>query len=331
MAISKAARAAIRVLSYMDPDVRKTYKFSRRLERLIARLYVAPEEYSIWDHKVERNGYNIPVRIFMPPEATKKALVFFHGGGWVTGNIDTYSRSCVDICNQTGQMVFAVDYRLAPEHRFPCALEDCYAVLRDLYSGSVEGLSAEHITLMGDSAGGNLAAALSLLARDRGEFLPRSQILIYPATMNHHRADSPFPSVVENGKRYFLTAKRVENYLNLYRAAPNDIYSPYFAPILAEDFSNQPRTLVITAEFCLLRDEGEEYGRRLRQGGAKVSIHRIADALHGFFTLPPSFSIVAEAYELIRQFLGEEDLLEKDAVEPPGQCGEDLPAQQQSP
>ncbi len=305
MAINPAVRAAIKAISYVGPDIKKTYRLSRKLSDMLARLYTAPEDYVIWEHKVERQGYNIPVRVFSPPKPVEKALVFFHGGGWVTGNIDTYNRTCVDLCSQTGQMVIAVDYRLAPEHRFPAGLEDCYAVLQDLYRGEFEGLSPENITLIGDSAGGNLAAAVSLLARDRGEFLPARQILIYPATWNDHSETSPFPSVLENGTDYLLTAKHLQDYLNLYRFAPDDINNPYFAPLLMKDLSRQPDTLMITAEFCPLRDEGEAYARALAQAGNRVEMYRVKDALHGFFTLPASFSQVQELYAQINRFLGE--------------------------
>jgi acetyl esterase/lipase len=299
-------RAALKAISYMDLDIRKTYKMTRKLSKMLATLYTAPEDYTIWEHPVEREGYSVPVRIFSPPQPGGEALVFFHGGGWVTGDIDTYSRTCVDMCSQTGRIVIAVDYRLSPEYRFPVALEDCYAVLREIYGGHFEGILPEDITLLGDSAGGNLAAAVSLMARDRGEFLPRRQILIYPATSSDHSEGSPYPSVRENGTEYLLTARRVSDYLELYQSSPDDLQNPYFSPILAEDLTNQPETLMITAEFCPLRDEGEHYAARLREAGNRVELYRVRDALHGFFTLPPSFSHVSEVYSVINRFLGKD-------------------------
>jgi len=310
MAISPAMKAALKAISYMDLDIKKTYKLNRKLSKMLATLYTAPEDYTIWDHPVERDGYCIPVRIFSPPQLSEKAIVFFHGGGWVTGDIDTYSRTCVDMCRQTGHIVIAVDYRLSPEYRFPTALEDCYAVLREVFAGHFEEVLPGNITILGDSAGGNLAAAASLLARDRGEFLPRKQILIYPATSNDHSQHSPYPSVRENGTDYLLTAKRVNDFLEMYRSSRADLQNPYFAPILAADLKNQPKTLVITAEFCPLRDEGEHYAARLREAGNQVTLYRVADALHGFFTLPPTFSHVSEVYSVINRFLGEAAELE---------------------
>ena len=206
----------------------------------------------------------------------------------------------------TGHVVVSVDYRLAPEHPFPAGLEDCYAVARDIFlDAQLLGVPAESITLIGDSAGGNLAAALSLLARDRGEFLPRRQILLYPATYNDHTARSPFPSVRENGEGYILTAKRIGEYMELYASCGADRKSPYFAPLLAEDLSGQPDTLIITAQYDPLRDEGEAYGKKLLAEGNRVKIHRIGEALHGFITLPPTLRVVKEAYGVINEFLSE--------------------------
>ena len=150
----------------------------------------------------------------------------------------------------TGHLVVSVDYRLAPEHRFPQGLEDCYAVAREVcLDASLFGVSARRITLIGDSAGGNLAAAVSLMARDRGEFLPARQILIYPATWNDHTPASPFRSVTENGTDYLLTSRRICDYMELYRGSAADLQNPYFAPLLAEDFTGLPETLVVTAQY----------------------------------------------------------------------------------
>ena len=142
----------------------------------------------------------------------------------------------------------------------------------------------------------------SLMARDRGEFLPRRQILIYPATYNDHTEHSFFDSVRENGTDYLLTSKRVCDYMDLYKSSDEDLHNPYFAPLLAKSLADQPDTLVITAEYDPLRDEGEEYARKLRKFGNQVQLHRVADGLHGFFSLPPSFPQVKECYEIINRF-----------------------------
>ena len=203
-------------------------------------------------------------------------------------------------------MVVSVEYRLAPEHRFPTGLQDCYAAAKALYSRRIMELDPGRITLAGDSAGGNLCAAVSLMARDREEFAPARQILIYPALNNDYTDHSPYASVKENGQSYLLTAKKMEQYLELYQGSPADRQNPYFAPLCEKDLSRQPRTLILTAEYDPLRDEGEEYGRRLKEAGNQVSVYQVKDALHGFFALGIKYYHVQESFQVINRFLKEE-------------------------
>ena len=227
----------------------------------------------------------------------------------MTESIDNYERICARLADATGQYVVAVEYRLAPEDKFPSGLEDCYAVAKVLYRGEfVLNVKPENITLIGDSAGGNLCAALSLMARDRGEFMPDRQILIYPATYNDYTENSPFPSVKENGTDYLLTAGKMQDYIDLYARDEEDKKNPYFAPYVAEDVSNQPDTLILTSEFDPLRDEGEAYGKRLKEAGNRVEIHRIKDALHGYFALGIKQLHVQESFTYINAFLKGETL-----------------------
>lgn len=304
MAINKFMQATLRALSYPDINSKKNYKAERLVINATHRHYLRPF-YKIWDHKVNAADHEIPVRIFSPKrKGNFPVLLFFHGGGWVTGNIDSYDKVCTTMAEMTEHAVVSVDYQLAPEHPFPAAPEDCYLVAKELFlNASLLGISPEQIILIGDSAGGNLAAAVSLMAKDRGEFLPKRQILIYPATYNDHSEQSPFPSVIENGTGYLLTSKRIRDYMELYIQNQKDWNHPYFAPLLAENLENQPRTLILTAEFDPLRDEGEAYGKKLRQFGNQVEIHRLKDALHGFISLPSSFPHVKRSYKYINRFL----------------------------
>lgn len=308
MAINKTMRKILKALSYGGIEV----EASRHLADLKAidplRIF-----HKTIDYKIYNGDYDVPVRIYFPQEpfdgahaATDKlpVLLFFHGGGWVTESIDNYDRVCARMAQDTNHIVVSVGYRLAPEHRFPIGLEDCYAVAKALYTNEfILNVSPERITLIGDSAGGNLTAALSQMARDRGEFIAKRQVLIYPATNNDYSKDSKFASVHENGEDYLLTAGKMQDYLALYQNAPEDLENPYFAPILAENLENQPRTLILTAEFDPLRDEGEAYGERLKEAGNQVEMHRIKDALHGFFALGIKYYHVQESFEYIRAFL----------------------------
>lgn len=305
MAISKTLLAALRAISY-DPDVKKNYEPMRRLLRA-THPKALPIDYREWSHKVICGGREVPVRLFTPVDSfARPMIVFFHGGGWVTGDVDSYNKVCANLCRNTNRIVVSVDYALAPEYKFPLGLEECYAVTKEIFldTQGLFSIDKNDITLMGDSAGGNLAAAVSLMARDRGDFLPYNQILIYPATgADHSLKTSPYESVRENGTDYLLTAKRICDYMELYRSSPEDEKSPYYAPVLSEDLSNQPRTLVLTAQFDPLRDEGELYGKRLQEAGNDVTILRVPDALHGYFSLPLTFQIVRETFVAINHFL----------------------------
>jgi acetyl esterase/lipase len=303
--INKAMRAALKAVAYLNVDIKKSYKVERGFKNLSARIRGKPAEYTIWDHRIQNGDYEVPVRIFLPKKGNpRRLLLFFHGGGWVTGSIESYTRLCADLAGVTSSIVVSVDYRLAPEYRFPTAPEDCYAVARELFLGkSLLNVAPTNITIIGDSAGGNLAAVVSLMARDRGEFMPPRQILLYPATAADHSENSPFPSIRTNGTDYLLTSKRVQDMIELYKSSEEDWRNPYFAPLEAADLRNQPRTLLITSEYCPLRDEGELYGKRLEEAGNKVKICRMKDTFHAYMMLPPRFVCVQRTYELINKFL----------------------------
>lgn len=292
--------------------------------------------YRTLDYKIYNGDAEVPMRIYFPggeafgaadlgesrekragvdfgkmTDNTYPVLLFFHGGGFVTESMETYNRICWDMARQTGQVVVSVDYRLAPEYRFPVPFEDCYAAARAIFSNeSILNVKPEQITIIGDSAGGNLAAAVCQRARDTGDFAPKRQILIYPCLNNDYSEEVPYPSVRENGTGYLLTRKNMADYLDLYEQSAADRESPYFSPLQAEDYSNLPDALVITGQYDPLRDEGEEYARRLRAAGVPVRLHRIADAVHGFFLLPVGYPAVKETYEYINRFLREKERAE---------------------
>lgn len=296
----------IKILSIPHLNLKKNYK----IYRAIISFFNPPmkKEYNTLDYKMEMEGREIPVRIFLPEEGeSEKLLIFFHGGGWVTGDIDSYTNVCRNMANKTEHIVVSVDYRLAPENPFPKGLEDCYYVTKEIFKEpSILNCKKEDIVLIGDSAGGNLAAAVSLLARDRGDFNPKKQILIYPATNYDHSEDSPYDSIRENGSDYIMTSERIQDYLDLYVEREEDKLNPYVAPILSKNLKNQPDTLIITAQYDPLRDEGEAYGRKLEAAGNRVEIYRIKNALHGFFALGIKSNHVQESFDIINNFLRRE-------------------------
>ncbi|MEF9839696.1 MAG: alpha/beta hydrolase [Lachnospiraceae bacterium] len=309
MAINKTMRKVLKALSYGEIEV--------EVARNIANLKkIDPLKifYQTVDYKIYNGDYEIPIRIFFPSEEElekkedpRSVLLFFHGGGWVTDSVDNYERICARLARNTNQIVVSVEYRLAPEYKFPTGLEDCYAVAKAIYTNyDILNISPDDITIIGDSAGGNLAAALCLMAKDRKEFTPKRQILIYPATNNDYSENSPFQSVHDNGTDFLLTSKKMCTYLDLYQSCEEDRQNPYFTPLLAKDLSDMPKTLILTAEFDPLRDEGEAYGKRLKDAGNQTEIYRIKDALHGFFALGIKYYHVQESFDLINRFLKEE-------------------------
>lgn len=307
--ISKTMRTILHALSYGNIEV----EASRRLAD-IKKLDAMRIFFKTLDTKVYNGNHEVPIRLYFPSEEAMSGepvegekypvLLFFHGGGWVTESVENYDRVCSRMAQSTGHIVMSVEYRLAPEYRFPVPLEDCYAAAKALYMGHlVLPADPDQITIIGDSAGGNLAAAVCLKARDTGDFAPKKQILIYPAVNNCYTKKSPYKSVQENGQDYLLTAVKMEDYLKLYESSTEDRQNPYFAPILAKDLSHMPETLILTAEFDPLRDEGEEYGKRLKEANNYVEIHRIPDALHGYFALGIRFLHVQESFEIMNCFL----------------------------
>ena len=234
------------------------------------------------DRTVPGPDGEIPVRIYVPQGAGDDplpVLVYYHGGGWVVCNIATHDHLCRSIANAAGSLVIAVDYRLAPEHKCPAAVDDAYAAARWVAeNGKSIGADPSRLAVGGDSAGGNLAAAVSLMARDRGQFLPCFQLLIYPIT--DYNLDTP--SYLANAEGYVLTREQMRWFWDCYLAREEDGYGPYVSPLRAEDLSGLPAALVITAEYDPLRDEGEAYAVRLKEAGVSVTQTRYDGMPHPF-------------------------------------------------
>lgn len=305
--VNRLIRSVLGLFAAPRVDMREDYEKVRRFQRNLAAPLAATSRAV--DHEVpsEYGDHKIPVRVFHPREQTRnEVLVFFHGGGWVIGDVESYTPTCIRMADLTGCVVVAVDYRLAPEHPFPAGLQDCYQVARQLLQdprpAGVE--NADDIVLIGDSSGGNLAAVVSLLLREHGHRVPSRQILVYPVTnWDHDPVTSPFDSVREYGEDLRLTNAEVQAYVEMYIPDPAQRQNWKLAPLLATDLSDQPRTLMITAAFDLLRDEAEAYAQALKQAGNDVTCLRVDNALHGFIALPRISRAVREAYESINMFL----------------------------
>lgn len=225
-----------------------------------------------------RSLAGIPVRIYRPADGVLPVCVYFHGGGWTIGRLDHYDALCSHLAQLSGWTVVSVDYRLAPEHKFPAPVFDCWAALQAVRTVALElGVDADRLAVAGDSAGGNLAAVVSLLARDYGVPLA-GQILIYPVT----DYVAPRPSYDFD---YLLSREDMLAFWRYYLHAPADAASPLAAPLRAASLAGVAPAFVLTAEFDPLRDEGEEYARRLGEAGVAVTLRRYPGLIHGFVNL----------------------------------------------
>jgi acetyl esterase len=224
----------------------------------------------------------LPLRLYQPAaERPLPVLLYFFGGGWVLGSIDTADGVSRYLANSTGALVAVVGYRLAPEHPFPAAVDDCYAAVRWVAEHAEEiGADPARLAVGGDSAGGNLAAAVALRTRTDGPALA-GQLLVYPNTdqladdESMRAADDPF----------LFNRHSVAWYRQHYLPDPRDAANPLASPLRAESLAGLPRTLVITAEYDPLRDQGEAYARRLAHDGVQVELSRYQGMAHGFFTM----------------------------------------------
>ncbi|MCY3622203.1 MAG: alpha/beta hydrolase [Gammaproteobacteria bacterium] len=224
----------------------------------------------------------VPARVYRPDgDGPFPVVMMFHGGGWVIGDLATADSQSREICRGAGVVVVSVDYRLAPEHRFPAAAEDCYsATLWAAEHAGVHDGDPGSLAVAGDSAGGNLAAVVAQMARDRGGPPIAFQLLVYPVTdgVNFDRA-----SYRDNAEGYLLTAEAMHWFWDHYAPTRNDRRHPYASPLLADDLSRLPPALVMTAEYDPLRDEGEDYARALANAGVDARFVRYDGFIHGFF------------------------------------------------
>jgi acetyl esterase len=235
---------------------------------------------SVEDRLISVENGKIKLRIYTPERKEPlPMLVFFHGGGWVVGDLDSTDAPLRAIANDAHRIVVSVEYRLAPEHKFPTAVNDCYHATKwTAENASVLGGDPQRIAVGGESAGGNLAAVICLISRDKGFPLIEKQVLLYPAT----DFSTAYPSRTKyNG--YFLTKEDLHYFENQYLRTEKDRENVYASPNLARDLSGLPSALVITAEYDPLHDEGKAYAERLKKAGIEVTYQCYKGMIHGFF------------------------------------------------
>lgn len=248
---------------------------------------------------------DLPVRIYSPPgvcDPDRPVVVNFHGGGWVLGNLDQTDWMCSELAVRLRTSVVSVDYRLAPEHKFPLGLLDCVAAARWVFDRrEAFGSRHEGIAVMGDSAGGNLAAVVVRRARDHGEVTISHQVLIYPST-DQSRS---LPSVNELVDAPILTREDIDTFVQHYLPQGIDLRDPDLSPLWAEDLAGLAPALVITAEHDPLKDDGEQYAARMAAAGVPVRFTEYAGMVHGFATFPGLASGAAQALWEVEAFLAD--------------------------
>jgi acetyl esterase len=253
------------------------------------------------------DGTAITVRVYRPrgSSGSQPLVVFFHGGGFIAGSLDSHDGTARELAAKTDAVVASVDYRLAPEAPFPTPLEDCYAALQwAVANAGTLGADSSRVAIAGDSAGGNLAAAVALVNRDRDAIALRAQLLIYPVI--DPACDTP--SMTANGEGYMLTADSMRWMWSQYLADPAHRDHPYVRPTAAESLAGLPPAIIITAEFDPLRDEGEAYAAALTAAGVPTEVRREAGQIHGFFSMydiaPRSHDATAFAAARLRAAFG---------------------------
>jgi acetyl esterase/lipase len=262
------------------------------------------------DLSVPGPGGGVPIRLYATGNGgLRSALVYFHGGGFVFGNLDTHDAVCRAIAKQSGAVVISVDYRLAPEHKFPVAVEDSYAATIWVARNAANlGIDPQCISVGGDSAGGNLATVVAMRCRNAGGPALASQVLIYPVTdvssleTNSHR---------DFAEGYFLTRAAMDWFTGHYLPSADSARHPEASPLLAPDLGGLPPALIITAEFDPLRDEGEAYAERLQQAGVPVTMSRYPGMIHGFVSM---MGVLAGGRRAIQEVAGFTRLVAKPRV-----------------
>ena len=276
--LKAAAEADAPPLSEMTPEEARAVR-----NPVIAGHLGPPEEVArVRDHTVPVEGGEILVRVYYPRTGeTLPGLLYFHGGGWVVGGVETHDSLCRALANAAECLVLSVDFRLSPEHKFPTPAEDCYAALTwAAQNSAMLGLDPARMAVAGDSAGGGLAATMALMSRDRGGPKLKLQILIYPVT---DLSSFDKPTYQEYWDKLVLTGEGMEFFRDCYLKGPQDGLNPYASPLLAENLEGLPRALVITAEHDVLTSDGEMYAKRLEEAGVETEYALFPGVIHLFF------------------------------------------------
>ena len=304
MALDSEVRELLERLERSDPRPRNAWSVAEARERYLRMRALAGEPKDVRrveDRTIPGPAGEIPIRLYASETGRNlPTLIYLHGGRFISGNLDTHDRVCRALAEESGCLIVAVDYRLAPEHRFPAAVEDAYCVATWAADyGNTAGIDAARIGVGGDSAGGNLAAALALHARDQGHPRLRCQCLIYPmldatcGAETHRTFAAGYGAGSEDMKQGYRE----------YVPEGLDLRTPLVSPLFAENLADLPPAFVLTAEYDCLRSEAEQYVERLRRAGVSVVSSRYDGAIHGFFQMAGVLRLGARAIAEVSRFL----------------------------
>ena len=272
----------------------------------VAKLAVKEPIFRAEDRRIPGPGSHIPIRIYTPreikPGEKLPVLLWFHGGGFVIGSLETHDSVCRMLANQADCIVVSADYRLAPEYKFPAAVEDCEAALKWVALHAVEfGADPQAIAIGGDSAGANLATVVAILARDAGHPKLAFQLLIYPCAA----PEPETPSHYKFAEGYVLSRNTITWFFRHYQRSRADSNDFRFAPLVADDLANLPPALVLVAGYDPLRDEGVDYAKRLIEAGNRVRLVNYEGMIHGFYLMGGAVDAarraVAESAQALRE------------------------------
>lgn len=271
-------------------------------KKLAGMVEFPPEEmFKVSDINIPTAGHPIPIRVYQPFNRLQMPiLMYFHGGGFVIGDLDSHDNLCRRLAKLSHCIVVAVHYRRAPEHKFPAAAEDCYLATKWIAENAktFDG-DASRLAVSGDSAGGNLATVVTMMCRDKGGPKISQQILIYPTT----DGTMSFPSVERNGKGRILTREMMQWFVDQYKSPQTDLKDPYFSPYWSDNLKNLPPALVITAEYDPLLDDGARYAEKLKAAGVPVEYIEYQGMVHVFFQMPKYLKKGKEAHEKVAKTL----------------------------
>ncbi len=281
---AKALLTAIAVAGEPAIDKIPLDQAREQVEKGYAKMKIPSKEvHSVIDTLIPGPVGNIPARIYFPSDMKNlPLLLFFHGGGWVFFHLDAYDSLCTHLCQASNVIVVSVDYRLAPEHKFPAASDDCIAALKYVAAHAKEWRGdPDRIILAGDSAGGNLATVTALRVLDEMGPKVKGQVLLYPVT-DYYKPEKP--SYNEFAEGYGLTKEAMFWFWDKYLGHEEDKINPHAVPLLAENISGLPPALIIVSGYDPLKDEGIAYARRLDEAGVTVKLSVYEDMIHGFLS-----------------------------------------------